>query len=151
MSAYVLTPENIQLLTQATDAALRMNQRYPGSYNLAPRTIELLGKYAGDRHSIYRALYITNIKAVNGRYGENEKTLPKYTPVPEMDIDELRLDTHKIRKACGMYGCYMYQIAEDPIYNTDIYHAFADIYKLLCMIYFSKSHGWDGETQEYYA
>lgn len=144
MSAYVLTQENINLLTAAADAVLRMNQQYPGSYNLAPRTIELLGQYAGDRHSIYRALYIANIKAVNGRYGEDQKTLPKYKPVPEWNLNAL--ETHKIRKACGMFGCYMYQCSEDPIYGSDIYNAIYDIYKCLCMILVEKTVNWSGEA-----
>lgn len=57
MSAFVLTQEDINLLTQATDAMLRLNNRYPGSYPLAAATVDLIGKYANDLHNIYRALY----------------------------------------------------------------------------------------------
>ena len=147
MSAFVLSQEEINLLTGATDAALRMNRKYPGSYHLAPRTVELLGQYAGDRHNVYRALYITNIKAVNGRYGEEQKTLPKYQPVPEWNTE--RLDPDKLRKACGMYSCYMYQCSEDPIYGSDIFNALYDVYKLLCTIYVSKTTDWNGEARNY--
>ena len=79
MSAYVLEQNEINLLTQATDAMLRLNQKYSGSYPLNAGTVELIGRYANDLHNIYRALYITNIKAVNGRYGDDVRTLPKYS------------------------------------------------------------------------
>ena len=74
MSAYVLEQNEINLLTQATDAMLRLNKKYSGSYPLNTGTVELIGKYADDLHNIYRALYITNIKAVNGRYGDDVRT-----------------------------------------------------------------------------
>lgn len=146
MSAYVLKQENINVLTAATDAMLQLNQRYPGSYNLNQRTVDLLGKYAGDRHSIYRALYIANIKAVNGRYGEEEKTLPKYRTVPGWNVN--RLDVYQLKKACGLFGCYLYQCSEDPVYGSDIYNAFYDIYKALCVILVGKSIDWHGEDRE---
>lgn len=145
MSAFVLTQENINLLTQATDAMLRLNNRYPGSYPLAAATVDLIGKYANDLHNIYRALYITNIKAVNGRYGENERTLPKYSKIRAWDID--RLNISQMKKAAGMFGCYMYQCSEDPIYGGSAYNAFYDIYKLLCLMIVSKTVGWDGEDE----
>ena len=145
MSAYVLNQNEINLLTAATDAALRLNQRYPGSYNLNPDTIKLLGKYAGDRHNIYRALYIANIKAVNGRYGENEKTLPRYKPVPEWHIN--RLEKFQLKRACGAFGCYLYQCSEDPIYGSNIYNAFYDIYKMLCTVLVEQIIDWNGEDE----
>ena len=140
MSAYILNQEDLNILTRATDAALRLNQQYPGSYGLSTATVEILGKYAGNLHNVYRALYITNTKAVNGRYNDNQQTIPKYKNLHEIDID--RINPDEIKKACKRYGCYMYQIAEDPIYGTPIYNAFSDIYRLLCMIYFSKTNRW---------
>ena len=142
MSAFVLDKKDIDTLTLATDAVLRMNKRYCASYVLHDDTINLLGKYAGDLHNIYRALYITNIKAVNGRYGEDEKTLPKYTRLNAWDID--RLNINKMREAIGKFGMYAYQIAEDPICGSPIYKAIYDIYKLLCMIVMDKMYDWDG-------
>ena len=142
MSAFILDQKNINILTAATDAALRLNKKYPGSYNLNKNTVDLLGKYTGDRHNLYRALFITNIKAVNGRYREETKTLPKYKPVPEWDIESL--ETYKLKRACGMFDCYLYQCCEDPIADSDIYNAFYDIYKMLCTILVSKMIDWDG-------
>ena len=107
MSAFVLSQDEIKLLTQATDSMLKLNNKYSGSYHLAADTVDLIGGYAGDLHSIYRALYITNIKAVNGRYGDDVKTLPKYTPVIPWDID--RLDLEKMKNAAETFESYMYQ------------------------------------------
>lgn len=143
MSAFVLNQEKINILTAATAAALQMSKRYPGSYHLQPATMDLLGKYAEDLHNIYRALYITNIKAVNGRYGEDQKTLPKYKTVQPWDWS--RLDIQSLKKACGAFGCYMYQCDEEPIAGSPIYDAFEDVYHLLCMLYVQKTVGWDGE------
>ena len=145
MSAFVLDQSEINLLTQATDAVLRLNKRYPGSYPLSATTVNLIGKYTEDLHNIYRALYIANIKAVNGRYGENERTLPKYLQLIPWDTD--RLSVHQMKKAAGAFGCYMYQCSEDPIYGSAVYNAFYDIYKLLCMMIVKKTVGWDGEDE----
>lgn len=145
MSAFVLNQEEINILTAATDAALRLNEEYPGSYPLAPQTVELLGSYIGDLHKIYRALYITNIKAVNGRYGEDQKTLPKYEEIMPWSLG--RQENEKLRKACGVFGCYMYQCSEEPIYGSDIFNAFQDIYKLLCFVLVQNSMDWDGNTR----
>ena len=144
MSAFVLDKKEIDVLVQATDAMLRLNKRYPGSYPLAADTVTLIGKYAEDLHNIYRALYITNIKAVNGRYGEEEKTLPKYTKISPWDIE--RLNVYQMKKAAGKFGCYMYQCSEDPVYGSPVYNAFYDIYKLLCLLIVKKTVGWDGEN-----
>lgn len=145
MSAYVLTQENINLLTQATNAMLSLNKRYPGSYHLNKSTVDLLGKYSGDMHNIYRALFIANIKAVNGRYGENTKTLPKYTKLIEWIPD--RVSIHELKKACCLFGCYMYQLSEDPIYGTEIYNAFQDIKNALCALYMGMAYDWNGNEQ----
>jgi len=142
MSAYVLRQEEINLLTQATNAVLELNKKYSGSYPLSENTTNILSKYAGDLHSIYRALYITNIKAVNGRYGDNQKTLPKYKPLRSWDLE--RMPIFELKKACGAFGCYMYQCSEDPIDGSDIWKAFSDIYKTCCMLYVNKTIDWQG-------
>lgn len=130
MSAYVLDRDEINLLTVATDAMIRMNRRYPGSYVLHPDTVKVLGSY--DLHNIYRALYIANIKAVNGRYGEDAKTLPKYTALREWDID--RLNPTAMKNAAKSFRSYMYQIAEEPIIYSSVWYSFSDVYKLLCTV-----------------
>ncbi len=145
MSAYVLKQENINLLTQATNTMLMLNKRYPGSYYLSKSTIDILGKYTGDMHNIYRALYITNIKAVNGRYSENTKTLPKYKKLREWNPDRASMD--ELKKACCLFRCYMYQLSEDPIYGTDIYNAFQDIKNSLCALYMNMAFDWNGNAQ----
>lgn len=147
MSAFVLNQEGINLLTQATQAVLELNKKYRASYPLNDETVKLIGQYEGDLHNIYRALYITNIKAVNGRYGEDQKTLPKYQKLNKWDIGRTHALQHNFKKACGMFGCYMYQISEEPIFDSPVYKAFSDIYKLLCMIYTSQSINWEGENE----
>ncbi len=145
MSAYVLDQNQINILTAATDAALRLNQKYPGSYNLDSKTVEILGKYAGDRHNIYRALYIANLRAVNGRYGTDDKTLPKYKAVPEWHINAL--ERWQLKKACGLFDCYLYQLSKDPVYGSGIYNAFYDIYKMLCTVLVGQMLNWDGSDR----
>lgn len=147
MSAYVLNQASINTLTAATAAALQMSRKYPGSYPLHKDTLDLLGKYADDLHNVYRALYITNIKAVNGRYGEDTKTLPKYKPVMAWDWGR-GLSVHELKKACGLFGCYLYQCSEDPVYGSPVFNAFTDIYHLLCALYVSKTVDWNGEDDE---
>lgn len=144
MSAYVLEQKNIELLTIGTNAMLELNRLYPGSYHLADDTIRILGKYTGDLHNLYRALYITNIKAVNGRYREDVKTLPKYRKLQALELP--KMDRHKIKQICGMFDCYMYQISEEPIYDSPVYKAFADIHKSICCYLVSKMYDWQGEA-----
>lgn len=145
MSAFVLDQNEINLLTTATDAALRLSETFPDSYPLEKNTTDLLGKYAGDLHSLYRALYITNIKAVNGRYNEEVKTLPKYKKLIPWNAD--RDQRNKIKKAAALFGCYIYQISEDPIFGTKVFRAFQDIQKLLCFLVVQYCYGWDGEAE----
>ena len=140
MSAFILSKNEIELLTQATAAALQLNRKYKASYTLTPETVDLLGKYADDLHSLYRALYIANIKAVNGRYGDDTKTLPKYTPVKAWDLERLPVD--RMEKAAGTFGCYMYQCAEDPVIYSPVWYALQDIRKLLCTVIIDKRIGW---------
>lgn len=140
MSAFVLDQNDINILTQATAAALQLNRKYAASYPLNAETVSLLGKYADDLHSIYRALYIANIKAVNGRYGEDTKTLPRYRSLIPWSID--RLSPDQLERAAGRFGCYLYQCMEDPVYNSPVYNAFTDIYKLVCMIYCKTMINW---------
>ena len=133
MSAFVLNKTDIDLLTRATAAMLQLNRKYAGSYPLHKETVDLLGKYADDLHSIYRALFIANVKAVNGRYGEDEKTIPKYTPLHPWNTERLNMDQMFI--AIESFDCYMYQCAEEPICGSAIYNACYDVFKLLCMVY----------------
>lgn len=145
MSAFVLDKAEIELLTKATAAALQLNRKYAGSYPLDVKTVDLLGKYTDDLHNLYRALYIMNIKAVNGRYNESAKTLPKYTSIAPWDIS--RLNPAQLKKAAGMFGCYMYQCSEDPIYGSPVFNAFYDVYKLVCLILVHETVGWNGENR----
>lgn len=133
MSAYVLEKAHIDILTQATAAVLQMNRKYSASYPLDEKTVEIFGKYADDLHSVYRALYIANIKAVNGRYGESNKELPRYTELRPWNVD--RINVLDWKKAISIFACYSYQIAEDPIIYSPVWYAIQDVFKLMCMIY----------------
>lgn len=139
MSAYVLNKENIEILTAATDAVIQAAKQYGGSYPLNPETLDVLGGL--DMHNLYRFIYIMNIKAVNGRYGEDEKTLPKYTGVRSWGSAE-NADNDLLRQAIGIFSCYMYQCTDDPVYNSKEWFALNDVRKLLTMIYCSKTIGW---------
>lgn len=136
MSAFVLSKESIDLLTEATAAMLQLNRKYSACYPLAPDTINILGKYTDDLHKVYRALYIANIRAVNGRYNEDQKTLPKYTTLKEWDLDRLPLD--KMKNAITTYSTYIYQCCEEPVIYSGIWNALQDIRKLLCMVYMDR-------------
>lgn len=138
MSAYVLNKESIDVLTLATNAALELNHKYCLSYVLHPDTIKLIGQYRGDLHNIYRALYITNIKAVNGRYGDDTKTLPKYTKLIAWNPENMPI--HEIKKALEIFRSYVYQITEDPICDSPIFTAIYDIYKMLGIYYLSHAN-----------
>ncbi len=145
MSAFVLSQENINLLTQATHAVFQLNSLYPTAYHLEAATTALLGHYADDLHNLYRALYIANIKAVNGRYREDTKTLPKYKPLDRWDVEHLPV--HDLRRAAGMFQCYLYQCAEEPIYKSPVYDAFYDVFKALCTVYVKHAVDWDGTSR----
>ena len=144
MSSYVLKKENIEAITGAAFAVLDAAKRYGASYHLNKETLEMLGDL--DMHNLYRFVYITNIKAYNGRYGEEDKTLPKYTGVRAYNIENA--DLWMLKKAAGLFDCYMYQIAEDPVYDSPAYNAICDIYKLLCMIIIKRTVDWNGEEVE---
>lgn len=137
MSAFICEKEQIETITQATAYVLQLNRKYKASYPLAAETVNLFGKYADDLHSIYRALYIANIKAVNGRYKENTKTLPKYTGIKPWNI-EYNLDFEAVKKAACVFSCYCYQIAEEPVIYSPVWFALNDIRKCLCMIYMDR-------------
>jgi len=142
MSAFVLDKKDIDLLTKATNAALELSNKYSASYHLSDQAGDIFSKYAGDLHSLYRILYITNIKAVNGRYGEDQKTLPKYTSLHPWDTD--RINIGELKKACGVFSCYLYQCSEDPICGSPVFNALHDVHNLLCKIYVGKVTDWDG-------
>lgn len=142
MSCFLLEKREIDLLTCAVDCALRLNKKYSGSYPLHPETVNLLGRYAGDAHSLYRALFIANIRAVNGRYGDDITTLPRYTPLTQWSCNNPPRD--RLKAACGAFGCYMYQISEDPVYKSPVYDAFNDLYSLVCRIYTKITVDWSG-------
>ncbi len=135
MSAFICDKEQIDVITQATAYVLQQNKKYSASYPLEPSTVNMFGKYADDLHSIYRALYIANIKAVNGRYNENTKTLPKYTDLRPWSLEYGRLDDSTIKSAICIFNCYSYQLSEDPVIYSPVWNAIQDIRKCLCMIY----------------
>lgn len=145
MSAYVLNQDQIEKLTIATNAILELNQRYSGSYYLGKNAIDILGKYAGDLHNLYRALFITNIKAVNGRYRENTQTLPKYRPLHKKPLNAY--EVHELREIIGLFDCYLYQICEEPIADTPIYNAMQEINAGICTYYATNTITWDGEEK----
>ena len=110
------------------------------------QTVQLLGKYSGDLHNLYRAIYIANIKAVNGRYNEENKTLPKYTKLVPW-YTENGIGSNKLKEACYIFDSYMYQLSEDPIYGSPVYNALYDIYKLLALLLAKSLHREDIESR----
>lgn len=69
-----------------------------------------------DVHKLYRLLYITNLKAYNGRYCDNCKEFPRFSGYSEACLR----DTNEVFHS---FDSYMYQISEHPVYGTDIYWA----------------------------
>ena len=132
MSAYVLDQEQIEKLTQVVESAITYH------YYLRPETMEMFGKYSGDLHAVYRMLYITNLKAVNGRYGTDDKTFPKYRGLRPVKFDVLTPE--QLRSYCRTFQCYLYQISEDPIDVTPLYYALQDVYKTLAITAVSRQN-----------
>lgn len=126
MSAFVMGQEPIEKITRLTESIISRG------YNLRPETKDLLKKYSGDMHGLYRMLYITNLKAA----GRGEKTFPKFRKMEPVTLEHFTVD--QLKECCRSLECYLYQIAEDPIYNTPIYYAIEDILKAASMYIVSK-------------
>ena len=139
MSAFVLEQDEIEVLVPAVNAVLELNQQYCHSYYLSESTRSILSKYTGDLHSLYRILYIFNIKAVNGRYNDNVKEFPKYRPLNYWPTKDwlVRLPKEKLKCAISTMRCYMYQCCEDATVNQPLYAALREIQKTLCFLYCS--------------
>ena len=126
MSCFIVEPQNIARQTAFISLLLNDSGSAYGRYHVeAPASLEkaLQACYDGkkyDPHKIYRALYIMNLRAYNGRYNDSVKEFTKYAPAPAPAPSEL-VPFYKSLQ------CYLYQCAEDPVYKPDLYNAIEDL------------------------
>lgn len=127
MSSFIVGAENIRQQAEFITCLLNDSQKSINLYHIysAPDSVKQVFKdcKAGlkyDARKVYRKLYIANLKAYNGRYRNHDevKTFDKYEP-SEAPRDKIKLYKH--------IQCYLYQCAEDPVYNTPIYKAVQDL------------------------
>lgn len=111
MSCMILKADLIAAIADAMCEHLAVNTRYNDGYS-AENGFEAFkacetkaGEY--DKHKVYRRLYIENLRAYNGRYGEDVKEFEKYRP-------------HKITDKKQLYRAitsYIYQLSEDATFK----------------------------------
>ena len=138
MSCFIVSPENIR--AQAEFISCIMNDSYNNRYRMsaADSLYDVFAACKGSdgysAHKIYRALYIANLRAYNGRYHEDVKTFDKYVKTaPPADLVQL----HKYMR------CYLYQCAEEPVYKTPIYNAIRDLARDLAEHLVMRAPGYD--------
>ncbi len=137
MSCFIVSAENIG--NQAEFIADLLNGG-PSAYYISPsealRAVLSDCKQSGlyDAHKIYRKLYIANLKAYNGRYNDNVREFEKYKP---------RAVPTNLKRLHKQISCYLYQCAEDPVYNTPIYEAIEDLKNRIANIIVQKSEDYD--------
>lgn len=126
MSCFIVSPENVR--AQAEFIACLLNEGYTNRYRMgAPEALQEALKacktdHGYSAHKIYRALYIANLKAYNGRYKENVMTFDRYKQsAPPSDL----LQLHKYMR------CWIYQCSEDATYSTPLYTAVLDLSQAL--------------------
>lgn len=126
MSCFIVESANIARQTAFIDLLLNDSGNAYSRYHFeAPASLEkaLQPCYDGKRynpHKIYRALYIMNLRAYNGRYNDNVKEFAKYAPAPAPAPFEMVAFFKSVQ-------CYLYQCAEDPVYQSDLYNAIEDL------------------------
>ena len=142
MSCFIVESDNIG--NQAEFIAAMLNGGTITDYIEVPESLRDVFKDCRqgriyDAHKIYRKLYIANLRAYNGRYSdENVKEFEKYK---KRSVPTNYIKLHK------QISCYLYQCAEDQVYNTPIYIAVQDLKNALAnMIVQSLQEygdGWD--------
>lgn len=90
-------------------------------------TLTADGFHDYDIHKLYRLLYITNLKAYNGRYNEDCREFPKFANYSEYCI-------HDSTETFHSFESYMYQLSEHPVYNTAIWWALSAMLRELAYI-----------------
>lgn len=124
MSCFIVEPECIQaqaaFIAAILNAPTGYNDRYRISADDALKGVfkDCRGRTGYDAHKIYRMLYIMNLRAYNGRYKDNIKEFARYEPTAA-PTDLLRLYSY--------IDCYLYQCAEDPVYNTPLYNVIENL------------------------
>lgn len=124
MSCFIVGSENIR--QQAEFISFLLNNDSYAVYGMyAPESVKAVfsdcitcRQY--DAHKIYRKLYIANLRAYNGRYSGSDavKEFEKYKP---------SAPPHNMPALYKHMQCYLYQCAEDPVYNTPLYNAIRDL------------------------
>lgn len=137
MSCFVCTKETVDLVTVAI-CRMYCSERLsdvPGS------NMDYLDRYKDsddsnklDKHKVYSAVYIANLKAYNGRYDDNEKEYPKYTRISAGIDTDGKNTMNALRK-------YLYQIEEHPIFGTPFYWMVYNVLKEVAYLVATGSYG----------
>lgn len=126
MSCFIVAPENIQAQTQFIAAILNAPSGYSHRYHIgAFEDLQNVfrhckGAKGYDPHMIYRTLYITNLRAYNGRYKD-------HTPVKEFARYEPSAPPTDLLQLYKYMQCYLCQCAEEPVFNTAFYVTIEDL------------------------
>lgn len=121
MSCFIVDKENIQVQAEFIKLVLDGHGdrfRLCANEALVDVFSDCKGSFGYDAHKIYRKLYIANLRAWNGRYKENVREFDRYEYKP----------FNGVLVQLYMYmRCYLYQCAEEPVYNTPIYKAVREL------------------------
>lgn len=120
MSCFIVDKENIQMQSEFITSLLNCEIGFNAAYRItvdekfcqAFKDCKTGALY--DAHKIYRKLYIMNLRAWNARYNENIKQFERYEKT-DFSGDILQLYMHM--------QCYLYQCAEYPVCNSELYEA----------------------------
>lgn len=138
MSAFILNPENTAALADYIDTLNYVGFDYFG-YSI-PRELNAalnLTTRAGNEKKIFNALYSLNVKAVNGRYNDNEpETIEKPTQYPILYHPKDYGNGHDIikpwhYKLLKTLQCFIYQCCEDATINEPLYKALEELEKTI--------------------
>ena len=138
MSAFILNPETTAALADYIDTLNYIGYDYFG-YSI-PRELNAalnLTTRAGNEKKIFNALYSLNVKAVNGRYNDNEpETIEKPTQYPTLYHPRDYANGHDIikpwhYKLLKTLQCFIYQCCEDATINEPLYKALEELEKTI--------------------
>ena len=130
MSAFIMNPETIASLADYIDSLNSMGFDYFG-YSIPMELNQALNLTTriGNETIIFNALYSLNVRAVNGRYNDNEpeeiekpKNYPTlYHPRDYKNGHDLIKPWHY--KLFKTLQCFIYQCCEDATINDPLYKA----------------------------
>ena len=138
MSAFILNPEKIAALADYIDTLNYVGFDYFG-YSI-PQALNhalQLTTRTGNEKKIFNALYSLNVRAVNGRYNNNEQeTIEKPTQYPVIYHPKDYGNGHDIIRPwhyqlLKTLQCFIYQCCEDATINDPLYKALEELEKTI--------------------